>query len=107
MRGYFESEALGDYGFAVQNELRSPPLFAGLRGLNEFRVLAFWDGGYVGLHDPLPGQGAEMLMTAGLGSRIRLFEHINGAVDVGAPLVSGPSWPSGQIFARFRIWGEF
>lgn len=107
VRGYFESEALGDYGVAIQNELRSPSLFNGLPGLSEFRVHAFWDAGYVGLHDPLPGQGADLLMSAGLGGRIRLFEHINGALDVGAPLISGTNSVSGNIFLRFRIFGEF
>jgi len=107
VRGYFESEALGDYGAAVQTELRSPRLFTSWPGLDEFRVHTFFDAGFVDLHDPLPGQNGDMLVSAGLGARIRLFEHLNGAVDVGAPLISGASSASGTVFARFRLWGEF
>lgn len=107
VRGYYESEALGDYGFAIQNELRSPD-FGGRLGVDELRLHAFWDAGYAGIHDPLIGQDdSYLLSSAGLGGRIRLLKYLNGAVDVGAPIISGPSWPSGQIFARFRIWGEF
>ena len=109
VRGYYESEALGDYGFAVQAEMRSPDFGSrvGL-GVDEFRLHAFWDAGYAGIHDPLIGQDdSYLLSSAGLGGRIRLLNYLNGAVDVGAPIVSGPSWRSGQIFARFRIWGEF
>jgi hypothetical protein len=48
-----------------------------------------------------------MLVSAGVGTRIRLLNHINGAVDVGAPLISGANSVSGTVFARFRLWGEF
>jgi len=107
VRGYYESEALGDYGFAVQTELRSPN-FGGRLGADEFRLHGFWDAGYAGIHDPLIGQDDSYLLSSvGLGARIRLLKYLNGAVDVGAPIISGPSWRSGQIFARFRIWGEF
>ncbi|MEA3390687.1 MAG: ShlB/FhaC/HecB family hemolysin secretion/activation protein [Pseudomonadota bacterium] len=110
VRGYYESEALGDWGVATQTELRSPEL-AGLLGggfLNELRVLAFVDSGIGGIHRPLLGQDDEFrLMSVGLGGRIKLFKYLNGAVDVGTPLISGPDSDSGSIFARFRIWGEF
>lgn len=109
VRGYYESEALGDYGFAVQTEMRTPDFGSRIGlGVNEFRLHGFWDAGYAGIHDPLLGQkDSYLLSSAGLGGRIRLLNYLNGAVDVGAPIVSGPSWRSGQIFARFRIWGEF
>ncbi len=109
VRGYYESEALGDYGFAIQNELRLPDFGSRLGlGDNALRLHGFWDAGYAGIHDPLLGQkDSYLLSSAGLGGRIRLFRYLNGAVDVGAPIVSGPEWKSGQIFARFRIWGEF
>jgi hemolysin activation/secretion protein len=107
VRGYYESEALGDYGLAVQTELRSPRLFKAWPGVNEFRVHTFFDAGFVDLHDPLPGQNGDMLVSAGVGTRIRLLNHINGAVDVGAPLISGANSVSGTVFARFRLWGEF
>jgi hemolysin activation/secretion protein len=109
VRGYYESEALGDWGFAVQTELRSPPL-APLNGslLNELRLHAFIDSGMAGIHRPLLGQTDEWrFVSVGGGARIKLFTVLNGAVDVGVPLRNGPDSQSGEVFARFRIWGEF
>lgn len=109
VRGYFESEALADYGFAYQTEFRSPDLASMLgKPLDELRLHAFWDMGWGGLHDPLAGQDDRFrLMTVGAGTRVKLFDYLNGAVDVGTPLISGPDSGSGSIFTRFRIWGEF
>lgn len=111
VRGYFESEALGDWGFALQSELRSPNIaldFEDIEALDELRALAFWDVGYAAIHDPLIGQAeSDGLISAGVGARVRLFNHFNGAVDVGVPIVRGPSTRLDSVFARFRIWGEF
>lgn len=111
VRGYYESEALGDWGFALQTELRSPNIaldFEDLEAVNELRALAFWDVGHATIHDPLIGQAeSEGLISAGVGARVRLFQHFNGAVDVGVPILRGPSTRLDSVFARFRIWGEF
>ena len=111
VRGYYESEALGDYGFAYQTEIRSPDL-ANIVGapLDELRFHAFIDSGYVGIHDPLESQIAtrdQWLSSVGLGGRIRLFNYLSGALDVGVPLKSTSESNSGDVFARFRIQGEF
>ena len=112
VRGYYESEAIGDYGFAYQTELRSPDLakWLGSDLINELRFHAFIDSGYVGIHQPLPSQIATRdtwLSSAGLGGRIKLFNHLTGAIDAGVPLKSGSTSESGDIFVRFRIQGEF
>ncbi|MEG3089650.1 ShlB/FhaC/HecB family hemolysin secretion/activation protein [Sphingomonas sp. PB4P5] len=109
VRGYYESERLADYGVAAQFELRSPNLGTLVgKPLDEFRVLGFWDAGWGGIHDPLAGQDRKFrLMTVGAGARAKIFSYLNGAIDVGTPLISGPDSLSGDIFARFRIWGEF
>jgi hemolysin activation/secretion protein len=109
VRGYFESEALGDIGFAFQSELRSPPL-APLAGsfLDELRVHAFLDWGKAAIRLPLASQeGSWRFASLGAGTRIRLFKYFNGAADVGVPLLDGPDSASGEVFVRFRIWGEF
>ncbi|MGH6612756.1 ShlB/FhaC/HecB family hemolysin secretion/activation protein [Sphingomonas sp.] len=110
VRGYFESEALGDWGIAYQTELRSPPLAPLIGGgiLDEFRLHSFIDWGIAGIHRPLIGQNDEFrLVSVGGGARIRLFKLYNGALDVGVPLINGPDSRTGNIFARFRVWGEF
>ncbi len=110
VRGYFESEALGDYGYALQTENRSPEL-AGLLGtglVNELRLYGFLDSGMTGIHDPLKGQDADhRLVSAGAGVRLKLFKHLSGALDVGTPLVSASDSKSGDLFVRFRIQGDF
>lgn len=112
VRGYYESEAIGDYGFALQTELRSPDFASALGGglVNELRLHAFLDSGYVGIHHPLESQRAtrdQHLVSTGIGGRLKLFNFFTGALDVGVPLISGPETDSGDIFVRFRIQGEF
>jgi hemolysin activation/secretion protein len=110
VRGYYESESIADYGFALQTELRSPDFAArfGTGLLNELRLHAFVDSGWGRIHSPGAGQDDRFsLLSTGVGARVKLFKYLNGAVDVGAPLISGPDSESGSIFTRFRIWGEF
>lgn len=110
VRGYFESEALGDYGLSLQTEIRSPDLarWLGTGLVNELRLYAFSDSGMTGIHDPLKGQDAShRLVSAGAGARLKLLKHLSGAVDVGTPLVSASDSKSGDIFVRFRIQGDF
>ena len=114
VRGYYESEALGDWGFAIQAEARTPDFAALLGGgedgfmLNELRLHAFVDGGIAGIHDRLPGQDQRFeLVSVGLGGKVRILKYLNGGLDVGTPLIDASESRSGDIFARFRIWGEF
>ena len=112
VRGYYESEAIGDYGFALPTELRTPDLARLLDSdlVNELRLHAFADGGYVGIHYPLESQlktRNTWLTSVGLGGRIKLFDHLSGAIDVGTPLKSGPTSKAGDIFIRFRFQGDF
>lgn len=109
VRGYYETESLADYGFSYQGELRSPNVGELVGGpLDELRFHGFWDVGLGRIYDRLAGQpGGFKLMSIGGGARIKLLKFLNGAVDVGTPLFSGPESKSGDIFTRFRIWGEF
>ncbi|QNH19529.1 hemolysin secretion/activation protein ShlB/FhaC/HecB [Xanthomonas sp. GW] len=112
VRGYKESQALGDYGVTAQLELRSPS-FAGWFGSSaqQARARAFVDGGYVRIHQPLPEQTpSETLISVGIGATAQVFEHINGSFDIAAPL----SRPGGDkapkqddVNVLFRLWGEF
>lgn len=109
VRGYYESEAMGDWGFAAQTELRTPDLSKVLgKPLNELRFHWFYDVGLAGIHRPLPGQkDLFRAMSTGLGGQAHLFGFFRGALDVGMPLLSTPDRTSGNIFVRFRILGEF
>ncbi|ATQ44569.1 ShlB/FhaC/HecB family hemolysin secretion/activation protein [Caulobacter mirabilis] len=108
VRIYRESEAMGDYGLAMQWEVSSQPLLADLRGVDELRVYGFWDVGFAGIHDPLPGQRrSSQLASMGVGVHGRILKHLNGQVDVGTPLISMPGRTAGSVSVSFRIWGEF
>src|SRR5262249_49341012 len=103
IRGYLESEVLGDFGVAGTAELRTPnlaPLFeqspANPRGepvkfnlFDEWRFFAFADAGRVKIHEPLVDQQSTFdLASYGVGTRIKLLQHINGMAVVGVPLKS-------------------
>jgi hemolysin activation/secretion protein len=115
VRGYDESELLGDYGIAFQGELRTPNLLTYSQwsdwmgpGFNELRLHAFYDVGWEGIHSPLIGQAESDWLTAiGGGATLKLLNHANGSVDIGVPLVGGPNTKVNSVFARFRLWGDF
>ncbi|WP_429276139.1 ShlB/FhaC/HecB family hemolysin secretion/activation protein [Novosphingobium gossypii] len=108
VRGYFESAALGDWGVAAQIEVRTPDFAEHLGPLEELRLHAFADGGLAGIHQALPGQADSFrAVSVGLGGRVRVLRYLNGALDVGTPLISNSDSRSGDIFVRFRILGEF
>ncbi|WP_022973033.1 ShlB/FhaC/HecB family hemolysin secretion/activation protein [Xanthomonas maliensis] len=109
VRGYNESQALGDWGTAGQVELRSPSFAsAAARLVQEARLYAFVDAGYVRIRDPLPEQRiSETLVSTGLGLTLKAFAHLNSAVDVAAPLSSPDGHKPDDITVLFRLWGEF
>jgi hemolysin activation/secretion protein len=109
VRGYLESEVLGDEGGALQAEMRTPPVteIGGL-SLNELRGLVFFDVGTAVLHSPLPQQQPSyVLSSAGLGFRLHLFDHFNGEVVVAFPLDDATTTKAGDPRALFRIYGDF
>lgn len=109
VRGYYESEALTDYGFASQFEFRSPDFGPSLGGpITRLRLRSFFDLGGGGIHRPGPSQTRRYrLMSTGVGGELRLFNHLTGAIDVGVPLRDGPDTQSGDVFVRFKVQGDF
>lgn len=109
VRGYLESEALGDYGASVQTEFRSPELTSWASPyLTQLRFHAFVDAGAVGIHKPLPGQDSTFqLSSIGVGARAKVLDHVGGTVDVAVPLLDGPDTDQGHVRTIFRAFGEF
>jgi len=114
VRGYLESEVLGDSGILGTLELRSPYL-PGLIGktadksfIDDWRIYAFADGGTLSINEPLPNQISVFnVASIGGGSHIKLFHTLNGSVDVGVPLISQTSTTAHSVRTTFRIWVEF
>jgi hemolysin activation/secretion protein len=109
VRGYLESEELGDNGIFGSAEMRTPSLgdFLG-KAVDEWRFYIFGDAGLLTIDDPLPEQEAKMkLASVGGGTRIKLVDHLNGSFDVGLPLDNGPNTNAYEALLTFRLWAEF
>jgi hemolysin activation/secretion protein len=109
VRGYQESEVLGDNAASLQLELRSPSL-ADTIGvpLNELRFHAFSDLGAVSINQPLPQQQRlYWLQSVGAGLRIRVYEHFNGSLEDAVALANGSNTRGGTNRVLFRFYGDF
>jgi hypothetical protein len=109
VRGYLESEEVGDNGAFATLELRSPPL-AGFLGPNtrDWRVYIFGDTGKLTLIDPLPSQTSSFSLTSiGFGSRLALGNHLNGAFDAGYPLTTQTYTQAHELRMTFRVGADF
>lgn len=122
VRGYLESEALGDFGVAGTFELRTPnlaPYFeqklpnppgepVKFNLFDEWRFFAFADAGRVQIHEPLVEQQSRFdLASYGVGTRLKLLQYLNGMVLVGVPLTSEQVTIAHHRRVSFRFWGDF
>lgn len=114
VRGYLESEGLGDYGYTLQTELRSPSVARWVRGpVRSWRFHLFADAGYAGLQQTLLGQASgATLSSVGIGTRVNLWGYLNGVVQDAQtfghiPGATTPATRSGTNRVLFRVYGEF
>jgi len=109
VRGYLESEVLGDDAIFATLELRSPSFLRDTKERkDEWRLYAFAEGGAATLNEPLPEQDSRFnLASIGVGSRFRIFQHLNGSLDLGLPLVSQIQTSALDPRLTFRLWGDF
>lgn len=91
VRGYLESEEIGDNGMIGQFEARTPSLGQFYPAvIDDWRIYVFGDAAELGLNNTLPQQQTTFnLASIGFGSRIKLFDHCNGSADVAMPLITG------------------
>src|SRR5262249_12713678 len=122
VRGYLETEALGDYGAIGTIELRSPELAPFLeqrlpnphgepvkfRVVNDMRFFAFADAGRVRVKEALAEQQNQFdLASYGLGTRFRALEYFNGMIVFGMPVIGQQVTVANHPRVKFRFWGEF
>ncbi len=104
VRGYLESETLGDNGIAGNIEFRSPNVgdllqkqmkdetgqgTARFTVFNEWRLFAFTDAGKAIVLDPLPEQQSQFdLWSYGVGARFKMFNYINGTLFYSVPMTT-------------------
>lgn len=107
VRGYLESVVVGDNALCGSLELRSPSLLGWLGEGHEMRVFVFLDGGVATLNDPLPEQTSQFnLWSYGIGSTIKIADHLNGEFLIGVPQVTQSPSQAGQPLFTFRLWAE-
>lgn len=122
VRGYLESEVLGDYGVAGTLELRTPNLAQYLEqklpnplgdpikynAFDDWRFFAFVDGANARIHEPLTEQQSHFdLASYGVGMRMKTLRYLNSMVFVGVPLTSQQVTVANHPRFSFRVWGEF
>lgn len=123
VRGYLESEVLGDEGVVGNIELRSPDVGSMLQKqmkdetgqgtphfttFNEWRFFAFTDAGRATVLHPLPDQQSQFdVWSYGVGTRFKVFNTINGMLAYSVPMISQTYTRANDPRFNFRIWGEF
>jgi len=122
VRGYLESEVLGDYGAAGTFELRTPNLGTYLElkqdnpsgepvkshPIDEWRFFAFADAGRAWIREPLVEQQSQFdLASYGIGMRMKALQHLNSYVFIAVPLTSQQVTVARNPRLGFRVWGEF
>lgn len=107
VRGYLESEALGDNGalFSVEGRrLLSWPVQGGLSG----DVHAFVEGAYLRNVDVLPGQPVSShMLSAGLGIRLNSRNGLHIGLELAQPLQTSTYTHSGDTRTHFRLGYDF
>jgi hemolysin activation/secretion protein len=107
VRGYLESEALGDRAVHGSLELRGPNIAGDSGSLQELRVIAFTEGAQLRVVDPLPTQQERFtLSSTGMGLRARA-NHVelwlNFAVPIKSTLYTQAHHGRTQFSAVFRF----
>ncbi len=104
VRGYLESERLGDQALRASFELRTPGLGGTRTWLQDLYGLAFVEGASLELKDPLPDQDARFsLASIGLGARFGAWKYLRGEVYWGHALKDGVVTAKGDDRGHFRL----
>jgi hemolysin activation/secretion protein len=86
VRGYLESEQIGDNGVHGMIELRGPTFWRQENSKRGVRPHLFFEGTHLWLNDPLPGAASQFtLLSGGIGLRANAGKYFEAAVDVAKP----------------------
>ena len=117
VRGYNESDSLGDYGFIENTEWRIPPYFLPKGWRIPWHTQTFWetvqfvtffDTASVHMRYPAAGSPSERnLMGVGEGIRISVAKSINAQIDWGWPIGDLPADGSRSGRLHFGVYIPF
>jgi hemolysin activation/secretion protein len=105
VRGYYESQVLGDSGLQASIELYSPPLAQHGGGQpRDFRALVFADAATLHINKALPGQDANHdLAGVGLGLRLSMWRTLSARLDWGWALIEAGEVDKGDDRLHFGV----
>jgi hemolysin activation/secretion protein len=113
VRGYLQSEALGDDGVFTSMEVRSPSIAPWFDSIvdqpifEEWRFYGFTDGAIAWVLDALPGQQSKFkLGSFGLGSRLHAFGHLSTDLIVGIPMRDATVTKAWRPYFQFSVKTE-
>lgn len=109
VRGYPESQAMGDDAVLANLELRSPPLASEHTSwLNDLQLLIFADSAWLKRQDPLPSEEErEHIAGAGVGMRLVVGKNLTMAADWASPLKDAGSIKRGDSRFHYNLRYEF
>jgi len=106
VRGYLESEALGDDAFHWTLEFLSP-IFPAIHPnpyKENVQFAAFYDAAYLRTLQPPPGQlDRQDLAGAGFGVRLKVTDYFQGRVDIARALKDAAFTRAGDYFVHFSL----
>lgn len=106
VRGYLESDEMGDNGAHGTFELRSPQLIHWDQ-LQQFYAFAFHDAGVLGILEPLTVDGEKVsrkhLRSWGVGLRLNAFEGLEADLAWAYPLHETEDTERGDSRLHFRV----
>lgn len=115
VRGYVESQQIGDSGLRLSLQAESPGLQKYLgEAVKEWRVYAFAEGAALWTKDPLPDANGRLvhrasLASVGIGTRINVNDKFNADFVLAVPRKDqdGKYLDAGRVRAHLRVWSEF
>jgi hemolysin activation/secretion protein len=105
VRGYLESNSLGDGGANATLELRTPSFARNLsEQIADLHALAFYDAGHVRITDPLPNQTESFnLASVGVGLHLKGWHGLFGTADFAKALRTAGLVKDGDYRLHFHI----
>jgi hemolysin activation/secretion protein len=109
VRGYPESQAMGDDALLANLELRTPSLAPEhWVWLNDLQLLIFADSAWLKRHDPLASEAERQhLASAGVGARLVMIKSFIVALDWASPLEDAGSIKRSDARVHFNTRYEF
>ncbi len=109
VRGYHQTELLGDHGVNLSFELHTPKLGpSDWEKVQNLRLLTFVDWANLWTFHPIaPTPESTNLASAGMGVRLQMLKHIIGEFDWAYPLVKQGTVDVGAQRVDFRMLYEF